>query len=507
MSTSRSRSVRFRAVALLGAALLPAPLVACSDDDGDDAATDDSAASTTDGDSPASSSEVESPLEAAAGITAEPSGDANWTMHGHDLSGQRSNGFEETLGVEQATDLAVAWDMADLMAVTGTPAVVDGVLYFADWTNHVRAVDPATGDEAWATEIDGQPTGSVAVTDDAVYVSGDKSTTRLNRETGEIEWSVEVNDHDWTRIYAGPIVVDGLVIQPVSGVQIAVPQEDYTFRGNVVALDEATGDEVWRVYVSEDDETSGAGVSVWAGASADAERHLVFVGTGNTYEEPTSPLSDSIVAIDYTTGEVAWSTQFTNPDVYNMPGANGAAGPDADVGSTPTQWSVGDRDLVGAGDKAGMFHALDRDTGEVLWETQLTPGSRLGGVIGGSAYADGRIFVASNVGDPETQVPTGTSQLFALDAGTGEILWQADMELAVFGPATVANGVVYQGTGKPAMYAFTAESGDPLWTYEPAGQVGGGASVVDGTVYWGYGYWVLEAAEDQRGGLLAFRAD
>jgi polyvinyl alcohol dehydrogenase (cytochrome) len=497
--------LRLRAAALVVAAVLPTAVVACSDDEGEDAESGDTSTPTSA--SEPSTTGVASPLDAAAGTESEPPGDADWLMHGHDLSGDRWNGFEETLGVDQAPDLGVAWEKDDLMAVTGTPALVDGVLYFGDWTNHIRAVDPATGEDVWATEIDGQPTGSVAVTDDAVYVSGDKSTTRLDRETGEIEWSVQVNEHDWTRIYAGPIVVDDLVIQPVSGVQIAVPQEDYTFRGNVVALDAATGEEQWRVYVSEDDETSGAGVSVWAGASADTERHLVFVGTGNTYEEPTSPLSDSIVAIDYTTGEVAWSTQFTNPDVYNMPGANGAAGPDADVGSTPTQWSVGDRDLVGAGDKGGTFHALDRDTGDVLWERQLTPGSRLGGVIGGSAYADGRVFVASNVGDPATQVPTGVSTLFALDAGTGDVLWQADMELAVFGPATVANGVVYQGTGKPAMYAFNAETGDPLWTYEPPGQVGGGASVVDGTVYWGYGYWVLEPAEDQKGGLLAFRAD
>jgi polyvinyl alcohol dehydrogenase (cytochrome) len=490
-----------------GAAALTALLLvaACSSDDGggDDAATDDTPGSTT---SAPPDGDTASPLDAAAGSEVEPSGDAAWTMHGHDLSGQRWNGFETELGPEQAADLEVAWQLDGLAALTGTPAVVDGIVYFGDWTNQVQAVDAATGEAIWSTDIDGQPTGSVTVTDDAVYVSGDKSTHRLDRATGRIEWTTQVNDHDWTRLYAGPIVVGGLVIQPVSGVQIAVAQDDYTFRGNVVALDEATGEEVWRVYVSEDDETSGAGVSVWAGASADTERHLVFVGTGNTYEEPTSPLSDSIVAIDYETGEVAWSTQFTNPDVYNMPEANGASGPDADVGSTPTLWSVGDRDLVGAGDKAGTFHALDRDTGELLWETELTPGSRLGGVIGGSAYADGRIFVASNVGDPVSNVPTGVSTLFALDAGTGEVLWQADMELAVFGPATVADGVVYQGTGLPRMYAFAADTGELLHQYDPPGPVGGGASVAGGHVYWGYGYWVVQPPEDPQGGLIAFAA-
>jgi polyvinyl alcohol dehydrogenase (cytochrome) len=492
-------------ISRLGAGALACALalavVSCSDDR---STTDTADVDRTTTSMPAGQPVIESDLDPTAGTESEPSGDAGWWMHGHDLSGQRSNGFETVIGPEQAPDMEVAWQVDDLLAVTGTPAVVDGTVYVGDWTGHVRALDAETGAEVWATEVGGNIAGSPTVTDDAVYIGVDHSTFRLDRTTGEIVWSVEVNDHDWTHIYAGPTVVGGLVIQPVSGIQIAVRMDDYDFRGNVVALDEETGEEVWRVYVSEDDETSGAGVSVWAGASADVDRELVFVGTGNTLEEPTSPLADSIVAIDYTTGEIAWSTQFTDPDVYNMAGANGADGPDSDVGSTPTLWSVGDRDLVGAGDKAGMFHALDRDTGEILWETQLAEGSRLGGVIGGSAYEDGRLFVASNVGDPATQIPTAVSTLFSLDAGTGEVLWQSNMELSVFGPATVANGVVYQGTGKPRMYAFDATSGELLREYDPPGLVGGGASVVDGRVYWGYGYWVIQAAEEQLGGLIAF---
>lgn len=495
------RFVAWTAVALI--ALVP--MASCSSDDGDDAATSgDTESSTTMSDSSTTAPASAPALEPAAGTPSEPMGGADWPMHGHDLGSQRNNAAETEIGPEQAPDMEVAWQANDLLAVTGTPAVVEGVLYIGDWTGNVRALDAKTGEEVWASEVGGQIAGSPTVTDDAVYVAVDKSTHRLNRETGEIEWSVLVNEHDWTRIYAGPTVVEGVVVQPVSGVQIAVPQDDYTFRGNVVGLDEATGEELWRVYVSEDDETSGAGVSVWAGASADPERNLTFVGTGNTLEEPTSPLADSLVAIDYTTGEIAWSTQFTNPDVYNMPEANGASGPDSDLGSTPTLWSVGERDLVGAGDKAGMFHAVDRDTGEILWETQLTPGSRLGGIIGGSAYADGRIFVASNVGDPAAGVPTGVSTLFALDAGTGEILWQSNMELTVFGPAAVANGVVYQGTGFPRMYAFNAETGALLREYDPPAPVGGGASIADGHVYWGYGYWVIGAPEDPKGGLIAF---
>ena len=57
--------------------------------------------------------------------------------------------------------------------------------------------------------------------------------------------------------------------------------------------------------------------------------------------------------------------------------------------------------------RAATYHALDRDTGEVVWETQLTPGSVFGGEIGSAAFVDGRLVASSNVGDPRpTRRPT-----------------------------------------------------------------------------------------------------
>ncbi len=115
--------------------------------------------------------------------------------------------------------------------------------------------------------------------------------------------------------------------------------------------------------------------------------------------------------------------------------------------------------------------------------------------------------MASNVGNPDTGVPTGESTMFALDAGSGETLWQAPLELSAFGPSTVAAGVVYQGPGAPAMYAFDAVTGDHLWNYDPPASVGGGAAVDLGRVFWGYGYWVVSPPEGPAGGLIVFAPD
>jgi polyvinyl alcohol dehydrogenase (cytochrome) len=80
-----------------------------------------------------------------------------------------------------------------------------------------------------------------------------------------------------------------------------------------------------------------------------------------------------------------------------------------------------------------------------------------------------------------------------LDGATGKILWQvADPQGAAdMGYVTIANGVVYAGstayTGTD-MYALDAVTGAVLWRFAGDGSVAGGAAVVRGRVYWGAGY-------------------
>src|SRR4030095_3311437 len=181
------------------------------------------------------------------------------------------------------------------------------------------------------------------------------------------------HEHPFAMISASPVVADGLVVQGVASGEVTFPQEDYTFRGSIGAWDAETGEEVWRMEMTPGDETvggarggwragpgeevggmerppgdepGGAGVGIWSTPAVDTERGLLFVGTGNTYEEPTAPLSDSLVAIDLASGDLAWSRQFTNPDVFS---AGNPSGSDADIGAAPHLCTTGAQDPVGAG--------------------------------------------------------------------------------------------------------------------------------------------------------------
>jgi polyvinyl alcohol dehydrogenase (cytochrome) len=177
--------------------------------------------------------------------------------------------------------------------------------------------------------------------------------------------------------------------------------------------------------------------------------------------------------------------------------------PDFDFGAGANLFTVADggkpRDLLGAGQKSGIYWALNPANGEVVWATQVGPGSQRGGIVWGPATDGKRVYVAAAnfEGVEMTLFPSGertTSGFWsALDARTGEILWQTADPVPDgwdAGMVTVANDVVYAGSLDPRghMYALNAVTGAILWSYVSGGSVIAGPAVVNGTVYWGSGY-------------------
>ncbi len=426
-------------------------------------------------------------------------GDTGWTQFGHDLANSRWNPDEEAITTETAADLTEAWSIDGIVGVTSSPTIADDVAYFGDWTGAVHAVDVATGEPVWTTELGGSVIGSVPVDGDALYASTGVTLYRLDRATGDVVWEATVDEHPFAMVSASPVVADGIVLQGVASGEVTVPQDDYTFTGSISGFDADTGDLAWRFDTTPGDETAGAGVGIWSTPAVDVDRGVLYVGTGNTYEAPSAPLADSLLALDLHSGELVWSRAFTHPDVWS---AGDPRDEDADVGTAPNLWSVGDRALVGAGDKNGVYHALDRETGDVVWEAELTPGSTFGGVNGSSALVDGVVVVTSNIGDPETNASTNVTTVSALDATTGERRWQVEEEGMVFAPVSAAPGVAFVATTLGVMLAYDLDTGEELWRHEAANAVGAGPTVVDGALLWGYGYSLFSGPG--QGGLIAF---
>lgn len=431
-----------------------------------------------------------------------------WPVFNHDDRNTRANAAERRISPKNVGRLVARWRIDGLSAVTGTPTVVGGVVYFGDWTGIVHAVRTSDGTEVWNRKLGSAVRPSPLVAGDRVYAPESNGLLHaLDRKTGAIVWTTPLDRQPLLSIDSSPVMAGTTIVLGVASFEQGIRKTDYTFRGSIVGIDARTGHERWRVYTTENDATAGAGVSVWSSAAVDRRRKLVFIGTGQTYEQPASPRGDSVIAIDYRTGKVAWVHQFTPNDVFTV--AGGGPGPDADVGASPNLFSIGGRDVVGVGQKNGVYHVLDRRTGHMVWETQLTTGSPLGGVMVTAAVHRGVVYVNSNKWRvfgifSGVSSPLDTSSTFALDARTGRILWETPMAAPMFGAMSWANGVVYQGTIDGTVHALAAADGRELWTDRPGGGVAGGFSISDGSLYAGRGFWFMAPPATPNGGLVAY---
>jgi polyvinyl alcohol dehydrogenase (cytochrome) len=454
-------------------------------------------------------------------------------------------------------------------------------VYVPDWAGNLFKLDATTGKPIWARQIT-EYTGvrasmsrvTPAVDGDNIFIGVQNGAHLLaiSKVTGDLVWITQLDVHPAAVITQSPIVAFNRVYVGVSSTEEAYALDPKypccTFRGSVVSVDARTGAILWRAYtVPENDGQPGgySGNAVWGSTPVvDVKRRALYITTGNNYTVPPpvkdcdaarratpNPWSeptciepdnhvDAIMALDLDTGQVKWSRKVQGDDAANFgcvfkrtnPNCPDPEGPDFDFGQGPMLFRVNiegrPRELVGAGQKSGIFWALDPDSGTVVWNTVVGPGGLLGGLQWGSATDGKRIYVAiANLGHTSyTLVPSGKTvnggSWSALDAATGKIVWQtADPESLTphfdgrggrvsgffaidTGPVTTANGVIYAGSMdlNGHMYALDAETGTILWSFKSGGSVNAGPAVVTGVVYWGSGYQKVGSANNK---LYAFK--
>jgi polyvinyl alcohol dehydrogenase (cytochrome) len=478
-------------------------------------------------------------------------------MFGQNYSNTSS--AQSSISAASVSTLNPTWTFTTGGDVSARAAVVNGVAYFPDWAGNLYAVNTATGKAVWSHQLSdyGLAPGTAARTSPAVsngvvyigtqYVAptGSPATQpptgwllAVNAASGKLVWKIRPDtSNQWPVITASPVVANGVVfVGMTANDEFAAVNPNFvccSARGNVVAVNAATGNVLWQTFTVPAGYSGGA---VWgSNPVVDTARNTLFIGTGNNYSAPTDPAyvaciagggtaatcqspsdhSDSILALDLTTGSVKWSTRLQNwnqgaygvtngSDDWNVGCVYGvncppSSGPDYDFGSAPNEITYtgphGPKTIIGAGQKSGLYYALDPDTGAELWQTQVGPGSSLGGLEWGSASDGTRIYVAvaNFYGIPYAGGNAGSWA--ALDPATGQILWQvADPNGAIdLGPVTVANGVVYAGSmagsvTAPTMFALDASSGKTLWSFAAGSSVIAGATVVGDYVFWGSGY-------------------
>jgi polyvinyl alcohol dehydrogenase (cytochrome) len=467
-----------------------------------------------------------------------------WNSAGGDRSNTRNAASETKISPSTVGSLTPTWVLETGGDVSATPAVDATRVYVPDWAGNLYAVDKMTGAVAWQasipaiTGVGGNKVRATPAFTDTTLVVGDQGpfggggrVIALDKSTGATRWVTQVDTNPAAIITQSATIFDGVVYVGVASQEelLSAVVPGYvccSFRGSMVALDLTTGEILWKTYLAPE---GFPGVAVWGSSPAiDPKRGSVYIATGNNYDVPDDVLAcvaahegspteqaaclpaddlfDSIVALDMRTGAVRWATKALPFDAWTVDcfpfigdGSNcpEPAGPDYDFGQAPQLFKVAagvskGRELLGAGQKSGQYWALDPDTGQVVWETQAGPGGTAGGLQWGSAVDGKRVYTA-NANSNLVPFQGSTDGVWsALDASTGEILWQTRPPHggSTSGPATTAHGVVFGCSLDPDgyMYALDAASGAVLWQFASGGGCLSGAAISNGMVYWGSGY-------------------
>ncbi len=482
---------------------------------------------------------------AAAG---DPLAGPSWNGWGNGLANARFQSAEAAgLTADDVPNLELKWAFGfPGVDSSGSQATVaGGRILIGSRTGLVYAIDAKSGLIQWIHEADAAvrsspavgpgPDGSSTVYfgDHAAYVYA------VDFATGALRWKTLIDEHLDARITAAPALHDGRLYVGLAsgeeGTAVIPTYECCTFRGSMVALDAASGEQIWKRYViAEEPQPRGrnavgaqmwgpSGGGVWSTPTLDPQRNTVYVATGDSYSNPPAPESDAIMALAADTGEVRWITQTTPGDAWNvacMSETESAQtncpeneGPDVDyAASTILTTAPNGRQVLLAGQKSGMMFAMDPDTGDLLWETRVADGGILGGIEWGFAIdAAGAVYTATS--DALEEEPGEAGGLTALSTTDGEVVWYAPpvqdtcgsregCHTAQPGAVSAMPGVVFATSLDGHLRAHAADTGRVIWDVDTVGEYdtvngvpgrggslnGPGVTVVDGMLYVNSGY-------------------
>ena len=277
---------------------------------------------------------------------ASSAGAQNWPVYGGD-SGNTRFSKSTQINASNVHKLKVDWvlQLGSLRSQESTPILVGDTLYVTSsfGPKNLFAVNAKTGAVKWRYSPE-MPKGidqfaccdvdnrGVAYADGKIFVGRlDANVVALDAATGKELWKTAVVDYtQGSVITSPPTLVKNLVITGYAG-------GEYGARGSLVALDQTTGKEVWRTYTVPGTGEKGSetwkgdsgkfgGGAAWHIGSYDPKLNLVYYGTSNP-----SPWSASVRGND--TSEVG---QYTN--LYTA-----------------------------------SVLALNADTGKITWHYQFTP--------------------------------------------------------------------------------------------------------------------------------------
>jgi quinohemoprotein ethanol dehydrogenase len=483
-----------------------------------------------------------------------------------------------TINADTIDELELAWsvDMPGVDGLVGNPLIKDSVIFQGGPSGAMFANDVKTGKLLWSyedtadfsnTSLSGywgrRMNRGVALSDGKVIITtGDCRMIAVDQKSGKKVWEAQSCDSkEMYGISAAPRVGAGLVFIGNACM------DSGTTRGFVDALDVKTGKRRWRFYTVPGDpakkqdsplydmaakswgtgwyeKSHGCG-SAWDAMTYDPKLNLLYIGVGGpspfdpTKRAPNAGdelFTNSIVAVDASTGEYKWHFKQTPNDGWNYDASVGIM-----VADVPVKGQL--RRVVLSVPKSGFAYVIDANTGKFLsgsaytemnWAKGLdAKGRPILNPEGQYWLRPGKanIVIPSPAGshgwealayDPEshllyipnmvmpTKIETDPAALVGgllMDfyyGSSGDPKWQSYGEIVAWDPVSnkvkwrnrtnlpinggilhTKGGLVFQGMADGRLVAFDAKSGKELWSRQTGGAIRGAPSSVmaDGQQY------------------------
>jgi outer membrane protein assembly factor BamB len=329
--------------------------------------------------------------------------------------------------------LAESWKREfEKTAFGAVPVIADGTIYIGDLDGTFHALALATGATRWSfkAEAAGFPSSAAVSLEAAaplVVVGDDTGVVRaFDRATGRLAWEYETDGE----ISGGPTILPA-----ADGDRVLVGSQD----ASLSCLSIADGKQIWKHSIADQIRCSPTVARTAAGdrvfiAGCDGKLHVIDAATGE---------EKSAVPID---------------------------GP---TGTTPA--AAGDRVFFGT--EGGSFFAIDFLKGETAWKMRA---AAAGQSYRSSAAVAGDLVIVGSRGK--------AVEAFAVADGGQK--WRQPMRGRVDGAPIVVTAtgdgvarpvaVVADAAGRIA--ALDAATGDPVWQFDAGGGFGAGAAVASGRI-------------------------
>ncbi len=263
-----------------------------------------------------------------------------------------------------------------------TPLAEDGFLYVVDQWGVLYKIDGRSGDVGrilWRMDP-GQEKAPLSNRGAALWgkfvITVANYPARMiatDRETGKIAWETNLSDGQVDlQLTAAPMAIKDKIVLGAAG-------GDRGTRDFIVAVDAATGKEVWRKYVvpapgepgsetwkDKNNAWQTGGGAMWITGSYDVATNQVLWGTGNPvpmfdpYYRPGANLyTDSLISWDPDTGKMNWYHQYVPGDMWDYDEAGTHILIDGQIAGQA-------RKLITHSARNGFLYTFERNNGQTV---------------------------------------------------------------------------------------------------------------------------------------------